>query len=361
MRILGSLIVPCAEKTSVAAGGALAVDRTAFSDLVTEKIKTCDKIKIISEEVSEIPDGNVIIATGPLTSGGLAKSITKKCGEYLSFFDAAAPIASFESLDKELVFFASRYGKGDDDYINCPMNKDEYLNFYNALINAESAELKEFDKQSFKVYEGCMPIEVLAKRGEDTMRFGPLKPVGLTDPRTGKRPYAVVQLRKENSEGTMYNLVGFQTNLKFGEQKRVFSMITGLENAEFIRYGVMHRNSFINSPKLLNADFSMRKFPEIFFAGQITGVEGYIESAASGIMAGKNMARSLKGQKTLILPETTMIGALSRYISDEYVTNFQPMGCNMGILPELPERIRDKKIKYTMLAERSLEAIKNKI
>ena len=357
MRILGSLIVPCAEKTSVAAGGALAVDRTAFSDLVTEKIKTCDKIKIISEEVSEIPDGNVIIATGPLTSGGLAKSITKKCGEYLSFFDAAAPIASFESLDKELVFFASRYGKGDDDYINCPMNKDEYLNFYNALINAESAELKEFDKQSFKVYEGCMPIEVLAKRGEDTMRFGPLKPVGLTDPRTGKRPYAVVQLRKENSEGTMYNLVGFQTNLKFGEQKRVFSMITGLENAEFIRYGVMHRNSFINSPKLLNADFSMRKFPEIFFAGQITGVEGYIESAASGIMAGKNMARSLKGQKTLILPETTMIGALSRYISDEYVTNFQPMGCNMGILPELPERIRDKKIKYTMLAERAIASL----
>lgn len=357
MRILGSLIVPCAEKTSVAAGGALAVDRTAFSDLVTEKIKTCDKIKIISEEVSEIPDGNVIIATGPLTSGGLAKSITKKCGEYLSFFDAAAPIVSFESLDKELVFFASRYGKGDDDYINCPMNKDEYLNFYNALINAESAELKEFDKQSFKVYEGCMPIEVLAKRGEDTMRFGPLKPVGLTDPRTGKRPYAVVQLRKENSEGTMYNLVGFQTNLKFGEQKRVFSMITGLENAEFIRYGVMHRNSFINSPKLLNADFSMRKFPEIFFAGQITGVEGYIESAASGIMAGKNMARSLKGQKTLILPETTMIGALSRYISDEYVTNFQPMGCNMGILPELPERIRDKKIKYTMLAERAIASL----
>lgn len=357
MRILGSLIVPCAEKTSVAAGGALAVDRTAFSDLVTEKIKTCDKIKIISEEVSEIPDGNVIIATGPLTSGGLAKSITKKCGEYLSFFDAAAPIVSFESLDKELVFFASRYGKGDDDYINCPMNKDEYLNFYNALINAQSAELKEFDKQSFKVYEGCMPIEVLGKRGEDTMRFGPLKPVGLTDPRTGKRPYAVVQLRKENSEGTMYNLVGFQTNLKFGEQKRVFSMITGLENAEFIRYGVMHRNSFINSPKLLNADFSMRKFPEIFFAGQITGVEGYIESAASGIMAGKNMARSLKGQKTLILPETTMIGALSRYISDEYVTNFQPMGCNMGILPELPERIRDKKIKYTMLAERAIASL----
>lgn len=360
MRLLGSLIVPCAEETAVAAGGALAVDREKFSDLVTEKINSCKNINIISKEVDEIPDGNVIIATGPLTSGGLAESITKKCGEYLSFFDAAAPIVSYESLNKDLVFFASRYGKGDDDYINCPMNKEEYTNFYNALVSAESAELKEFDKQAFKVYEGCMPVEVLAKRGEDTMRFGPLKPVGLTDPRTGKRPYAVVQLRKENNEGTMYNLVGFQTNLKFGEQKRVFSMITGLENAEFIRYGVMHRNSFINSPKLLNADFSMKEFPNIFFAGQITGVEGYIESAASGIMAGINMSRRLKGLETLVLPNVTMIGALSHYISDEYVTNFQPMGCNMGILPQLDENIRDKKLKYLKLAERSLEALKTK-
>lgn len=359
MRMLGSLIVPCAEQTAVAAGGALAVDREKFSDMVTEKINSCERIHVIPEEVSEIPDGNVIVATGPLTSGSLAESITEKCGAYLSFFDAAAPIVSYESLDKDLVFFASRYGKGDDDYINCPMNKEEYLAFYEALVSAESVELKEFDKQIFKVYEGCMPIEVLAKRGEDTMRFGPLKPVGLTDPRTGKRPYAVVQLRKENNEGTMYNLVGFQTNLKFGEQKRVFSKITGLENAEFLRYGVMHRNSFIDSPRLLNADFSMRNRPDLYFAGQITGVEGYIESAASGIMAGKNMARRLLGKEPLVLPRETMIGALSRYISDPYVTNFQPMGCNMGILPELPERIRDKKLKYQTLAERSVASLKD--
>ena len=251
MKALNSLVVKCAEKSAVEAGGALAVDRKQFSDLITENIKSSEHIKIINEEVTEIPDGDVIIATGPLTSDRLAESISEICGEYLSFFDAASPIVTYESLDKNLVFFASRYDRGEADYINCPMNREEYLEFYNALINAESAELKDFDKKSFKVYEGCMPIEVLAKRGEDTMRFGPLKPVGLVDRRTGKRPYAVVQLRKENREGTMYNLVGFQTNLKFGEQKRVFSKITGLENAEFVRYGVMHRNSFINSPKLL--------------------------------------------------------------------------------------------------------------
>lgn len=357
MRILGSIIVPCAYETAVAAGGALAVDRTAFSDLVTEKIKSRENINIIYDELKEIPDGNVIIATGPLTSDALADSISDICGSYLSFFDAAAPIVSFDSLDKNLVFFASRYGRGDDDYINCPMNKEEYLEFYNALISAESAELKEHDREFFKVYEGCMPIEVLAKRGEDTMRFGPLKPVGLTDPRTGKRPYAVVQLRKENNEGTMYNLVGFQTNLKFGEQKRVFSMITGLKDAEFLRYGVMHRNSFINSPKLLDSDFSMKEHKNIFFAGQITGVEGYIESAASGIMAGINMARRLQGKETLTLPKETMIGALSAYISDESVKDFQPMGCNMGILPSLETNIRDKKLKYQTLAERSLKAL----
>ena len=357
MRILGSIIVPCAYETAVAAGGALAVDRTAFSDLVTEKIKSRENINIIYDELKEIPDGNVIIATGPLTSDALADSISDICGSYLSFFDAAAPIVSFDSLDKNLVFFASRYGRGDDDYINCPMNKEEYLEFYNALISAESAELKEHDREFFKVYEGCMPIEVLAKRGEDTMRFGPLKPVGLTDPRTGKRPYAVVQLRKENNEGTMYNLVGFQTNLKFGEQKRVFSMITGLKDAEFLRYGVMHRNSFINSPKLLDSDFSMKEHKNIFFAGQITGVEGYIESAASGIMAGINMARRLNGKETLTLPKETMIGALSAYISDESVKDFQPMGCNMGILPSLETNIRDKKLKYQTLAERSLKAL----
>lgn len=358
MRLLGSLIVPCAVETQVEAGGALAVDRTKFSDLVTEKIKSHPLIKVISEEVNAVPEGNVIIATGPLTSGSLAESISEKCGSYLSFFDAAAPIVTYDSLDKDVVFFASRYDKGDADYINCPMDREEYELFYNELINAESAPLKEFDRESFKVYEGCMPIEVLAKRGEDTMRFGPLKPVGLTDKRTGKRPYAVVQLRKENREGTMYNLVGFQTNLKFGEQKRVFSLIPGLKDAEFVRYGVMHRNSFINSPLLLKPTFEMRECPGVFFAGQITGVEGYVESAASGIIAGINMAAKLQGKPEFIMPPETMTGALSAYISDIYnKDNFQPMGSNMGILPELPERIKDKKKKYQMYADRALEKL----
>lgn len=358
MRLLGSLIVPCAVETQVEAGGALAVDRTKFSDLVTEKIKSHPLINVISEEVCAVPEGNVIIATGPLTSGALAESISEKCGSYLSFFDAAAPIVTYDSLDKDVVFFASRYDKGDADYINCPMNREEYELFYNELINAESAPLKEFDRESFKVYEGCMPIEVLAKRGEDTMRFGPLKPVGLTDKRTGKRPYAVVQLRKENREGTMYNLVGFQTNLKFGEQKRVFSLIPGLKDAEFVRYGVMHRNSFINSPLLLKPTFEMRECPGIFFAGQITGVEGYVESAASGIIAGINMANKLQRKPEFIMPPETMTGALAAYISDIYnKDNFQPMGSNMGILPELPERIKDKKKKYQMYADRALEKL----
>lgn len=362
MEMLGSLVVECAKATAVEAGGALAVDREKFSDMITEKIKSNPHITLISEEVTEIPGGNVIIATGPLTSDALAKSISDICGDYLSFFDAASPIVTFDSLDKDLVFFASRYDRGDADYINCPMNKEEYLEFYNALINAESAELKEFDKKSFKVYEGCMPIEVLAKRGEDTMRFGPLKPVGLIDKRTGKRPYAVVQLRKENREGTMYNLVGFQTNLKFGEQKRVFSKITGLANAEFVRYGVMHRNSFINSPLLLNSNYAMKKRENLFFAGQITGVEGYIESAMSGILAGINMSRYIKGEKPLVLPRDTMCGALTAYISDEYnAENFQPMGCNMGILPELPNRIKDKKLKYQAYAERAIESFRKAI
>lgn len=355
MRRLGSLTMECAEKTKVSAGGALAVDREKFSDMVTRKIMSHELINVVSEEVNDIPEGNVIIATGPLTSKNLSEKIKDLCGEeYLSFFDAAAPIVTYDSLDKDTVFLASRYGKGDPDYINCPMNKEEYLAFYNELINAESAPLKEFDKRDFKVYEGCMPIEVLAKRGEDTMRFGPLKPVGLTDPRTGKRPYAVVQLRKENNDGTMYNLVGFQTNLKFGEQKRVFSMITGLENAEFIRYGVMHRNTFIDSPRLLDEHFCMRDNEKIYFAGQITGVEGYIESAASGICAGLNFARKLKGKEEISFPKETMLGALSKYISDESVKEFQPMGSNMGILPPLPEKIKDKKLKYKILAERGL-------
>ena len=359
MRRLGSLIMECAEQTKVSAGGALAVDREKFSDMVTEKIRNHKNITVIEDEVAEIPEGNVIVATGPLTSDVLADDIKKICGDYLYFHDAAAPIVTYESLDKDKVFFASRYGKGEADYINCPMEKDEYLAFYNELINAESAPLKEHDKEhfskdNFKVYEGCMPVEVLAKRGEDTMRFGPLKPVGLTNPHTGKRPYAVVQLRAENSQGTLYNLVGFQTNLKFGEQKRVFSMIPGLENAEFMRYGVMHRNTFINSPKLLTEQFNMRERENIYFAGQITGVEGYIESAASGIMAGLNMARSLQGLDRVTLPKTTMLGALSKYISDPTVEKFQPMGCNMGILPELPERIKDKKLKYQAIADRGL-------
>lgn len=358
MKRLGSLIVPCAEETQVEAGGALAVDRTAFSDLITSKIKSHPLITVVNDEVKEIPDGNVIIATGPLTSGELAQSISDKCGNYLSFFDAAAPIVTYDSLDKDVVFFASRYDRGDADYINCPMTKEEYTLFYNELINAESAPLKEFDREAFKVYEGCMPVEVLAKRGEDTMRFGPLKPVGLTDKRTGKRPYAVVQLRKENKEGTMYNLVGFQTNLKFGEQKRVFSLIPGLKDAEFVRFGVMHRNSFINSPRLLKPTFEMRDRPGLFFAGQITGVEGYIESAASGIMAGINMARKINSSPEFIMPVETMIGALAAYISDSYnENNFQPMGSNMGVLPELNERVRDKKKKYQMYADRALEKL----
>ena len=365
MRRLGSLTVPCAVETAVPAGGALAVDRTLFSDLVTEKIHSHPNIEICSGEVTEIPEGNVIIASGPLTSDALAESIKKISGGYLSFYDAAAPIVTFESINMERAFFGARYGRGDDDYINCPFTKEEYLEFYNAIVSAESAPLHDFDapqelhnkNDSFTVYEGCMPIEVLAKRGEETMRYGAMKPVGLNDPVTNRRPYAVVQLRKENSSGTMYNIVGFQTNLKFGEQKRVFSLIPGLENAEFVRYGVMHRNSFLNSPKLLDADFSLRSDRRIFFAGQITGVEGYMESAASGIMAGINMTRKLSGKDSLILPTDTMIGALSHYISDESVTDFQPMGANMGILPSCPTRIKDKQERYRIVAEAALMSL----
>lgn len=361
MRRLGSLTVACAEENSVPAGGALAVDREKFSDSVTERIMNEPLIEVISEEVNIVPEGNVVIATGPLTAEGLAEDIKRLCGGYLSFFDAAAPIVTYESLDKDKVFFAARYDRGDDDYINCPFTKEEYLRFYNEIIHAESAPLHDFDRpencrDDFTVYEGCMPIEVLAKRGEETMRYGAMKPVGLTDPKTGRRPYAAVQLRKENSEGTLYNIVGFQTNLKFGEQKRVFSLIPGLENAEFVRYGVMHRNSFLNSPKLLDADFSLRTRPNLFFAGQMTGVEGYMESAASGIMAGLNLSRKIMGQTEIVLPRETMIGALSRYISDESVSDFQPMGANMGILPSLEEHIRGKQERYQAAADRALGA-----
>ena len=360
MRRFGSVCLESADKCSVPAGGALAVDRDLFSEFITEKIKNHPNIKVVNEVVSEIPKHTVcVVATGPLTDGKLAEEIVKVTGENnLSFFDAAAPIVTADSIDMSIAFSASRYGKGTDDYINCPFNKEEYEEFHKALVSAESAPLKDFDTP-FKVYEGCMPIEVLAKRGEDSIRFGPLKPVGLKDPRTGHRPWAVVQLRKENAKGTLYNLVGFQTNLKFPEQKRVFSMIPGLQNAEFMRYGVMHRNSFINSPKLLNRNLSLKNNPNIFFAGQISGVEGYMESAASGIIAGINAAAKILGNEALILPDYTMIGALLYYICDETVTDFQPMGANFGIIPPLDIKIRDKKERYSKLAERSLEWFKN--
>lgn len=362
MEMLGSLTVPCAKANSVEAGGALAVDRERFSDSVTEKIRSCELIEVIEQEVIELPEGVTIIASGPLTSGALAEEIRKLCGEGLSFYDAAAPIVTYESLDMEKVFFASRYDRGDADYINCPMDKEEYLAFYRALIGAERVQLKDFETHPFSVYEGCMPIEELASRGEDTMRFGPMKPVGITDKRTGRRPYAVVQLRRENREATLFNLVGFQTNLKFGEQKRVFSMIPGLENAEFMRFGVMHRNTFINSPVLLNADFSMREHPDIFFAGQMTGVEGYMESAASGIIAGTAAARRLLGLGPVVLPKDTMTGALSAYISDPFNDGkFQPMGANMGILPDIGERIKDKKEKYGVYARRAVDSLQREL
>lgn len=356
MARLGSLTVPAARNTAVPAGGALAVDRNDFSSTVTQMIKNHPNITVenrVYDTINPDDDEILIIATGPLTEGKLGEEIQRLCGDYLSFYDAAAPIVTAESVDMQKAFGASRYDRGgDDDYINCPFNKAEYEAFINELINAEGAVVHDFD-----VYEGCMPIEKLAKRGLDAPRFGPMKPVGLVDPNTGHRPWACVQLRRENSKGTMFNLVGFQTNLKFGEQKRVFSMIPGLENAEFVRYGVMHRNSFLNSPKLLNADFSLRKNPNIFFAGQITGVEGYMESAASGIMAGINAVRRAEGRESLVLSEYNMIGALSQYISDESVTNFQPMGANFGILPPIEPKIRDKRERYMALAQRALEKV----
>lgn len=356
MARLGSLTVPVARQSSVPAGGALAVDRDIFSSRVTEKIKSHPNIEVINEVVENLElDGDTVtvVATGPLTDGKLAESISEITGEYLSFYDAAAPIVTADSVDMTKAFGASRYERGgDDDYINCPFNKSEYENFIEELVNAEGAVVHDFD-----VYEGCMPIEKLAKRGLDAPRFGPMKPVGLVDPNTGHRPWACVQLRRENSKGTMFNLVGFQTNLKFGEQKRVFSMIPGLENAQFVRYGVMHRNSFLNSPKLLNADFSFREKDNLFFAGQITGVEGYMESASSGIIAGINAVRKAEGKTPFILPDITMIGALCDYISDESVKNFQPMGANFGVLPAIEPKIRDKKERYAALSNRSIAYI----
>lgn len=356
MRRMGSLLMPVADLCRVPAGGALAVDRERFSAMVTEKIRSHPRIHVHTEEITAIPeDGIAVIATGPLTSDALAEKIAELCGGCLSFFDAAAPIVTAESLDRDRVFAASRYGRGGDDaYLNCPMNKEEYELFYEALISAERAPLHGFDQAGPKVYEGCMPVEVMAGRGPDTLRFGPMKPVGLRDPRTGHRPWAVVQLRREDAQGSLYNLVGFQTNLKFGEQKRVFSMIPGLANADFVRYGVMHRNTFLNSPLVLSVDFSLKRRPNLFFAGQITGVEGYMESAASGIAAGRNAVRRFLGKETSVLPETTMTGALSRYAAQGGEGPFQPMGANFGILPPLDPPVRDKRERYAALAQRAL-------
>ena len=350
---LGSLTVPVARGCAVPAGGALAVDRHIFSSTITEKIKAHPNITVKYKQAQDIPlseNDITVVATGPLTCGKMGESIRALCGGCLSFYDAAAPIVTAESIDMNIVFGASRYGRGgESDYLNCPFNKEQYENFITELVNAQGAVLHDFD-----VYEGCMPIEKLAKRGPDAPRFGPMKPVGLTDPKTGHRPWAAVQLRRENAAGTMYNLVGFQTNLKFGEQKRVFSMIPGLANAEFVRYGVMHRNSFIDSPRLLSAAFRLKKQKNVFFAGQITGVEGYMESAASGILAGKNAVRLARGEALLELPKTTMLGALSAYMSDETVKDFQPMGANFGILPPIEPKIKDKKQRYAALAQRAL-------
>ncbi len=358
MRRLGSLCMEAAAVSRVAAGGALAVDREDFSRYITEKICSHPNIQLVEREQTSIPqDGVVIVATGPLTEGALAEEICRVCGsDYLRFYDAAAPIVTRESIDMSIAFSASRYDRGEEqegDYINLPMNREEYEIFYDALIHGEQAVLKEFD-QPLPVYEGCMPIEIMARRGPDTIRFGPLKPVGLRDPRTGHRPWAVAQLRRENASGTLYNLVGFQTNLKFPEQKRIFSLLPGLQNAEFMRYGVMHRNSFLDSPRLLHSDYSSRKRSTLFFAGQLSGVEGYMESASSGILAGINAAAQLTGAPGLCLPAFSMMGALARYISDPSVERFQPMGANFGILPPLDEPIRDKRLRYGKLAERSL-------
>ncbi len=359
MRMLNSLLLKCADACSVSAGGALAVNRDDFSNMVTHYINQHPNITVVNEEITELPQDKIaVIATGPLTADLLAENIREKLGGALSFFDAAAPIVTAESIDFNSAFFASRYGKGSgDDYINCPMNKEEYESFHAELVAAQRAPLKDFDVQNPKVYEGCMPIEVMAQRGADTIRFGPMKPVGLTDPKTGHRPWAVLQLRKENNQGTLYNLVGFQTNLKFPEQKRVFSMIPALKNAEFVRYGVMHRNTFINSPQLLDADYSLRKNHSLFFAGQLTGVEGYMESGSSGLLAGINAARLFMGKKTLVLPNVTMMGALAGYISNPSVTCFQPMGANIGILPQLSENIRDKRLKAEKHSLRSFSTL----
>ncbi len=362
MRLFSSVMMEAADISRVPAGGALAVDRDVFSQYITDKIKSEPLINVINDEITEIDtDEYTIIATGPLTSDDLAKEIKRITGDNeLYFYDAAAPIVTEESIDKSKVFKAARYDRGTADYINCPMTKEEYTEFYNALVNAETAPLKGFENQ--KVFEGCMPVEVMAKRGFETLTFGPLKPVGLVNPKTGRDDaYAVVQLRCDNKEGTLYNLVGFQTNLKWGEQKRVFSMITGLENAEFVRYGVMHRNTYINSPMLLDKYYRMKKYPKIFFAGQITGVEGYVESASSGILAGYNMSNLINGKDMFEPDSKTCIGALPLYISNEGNTNLQPMNANFGIIEGLNEKIRNKAERYNKIAVRALDIVKKQL
>lgn len=368
LRRLDSLLIKIADETSVPAGQALAVDREMFSQKVTEELEKNPNIEIIREEFSKIDEKNgiTVIATGPLTSEKMSEEIIRITGkDKLAFYDAAAPIIEKDSINFDIAFYGDRYGKeGDSSYINLPMNKEEYEKFYNALINAEVVTLHEFEKK--EIFEGCMPIEIMAKRGIDTIRFGPLKPVGFTDPRNNTRPYAIVQLRQDNSEGTLYNMVGFQTNLKFGEQKRVFSMIPGLENADFIKYGVMHRNTFINSPELLDNTYNLKQNPNIYFAGQITGVEGYVESIASGLVAGINSVINIRNINMepqinkIVFPKETIIGALADYISTEN-KDFQPMNSNFGILPQLEQKIKDKQERYKKMAERSLTKILKKI
>lgn len=356
MRRLDSVIITSADKTAVPAGGALAVDRDDFSELVTKRVKEHPLVTVIEEEITEIPDGITVIATGPLTSEPLSKAIQAFNGsEGFYFYDAAAPIVDKSTINMDKVYLKSRYDKGEAAYLNCPMNEEEFYAFREALVNAEVAPLKEFEKEKF--FEGCMPIEVMAGRGPKTMLFGPMKPVGLEDPKTGKRPYAVIQLRQDNAAASLYNIVGFQTHLKWGEQKRVFRMIPGLEEAEFVRYGVMHRNSFMNSPELLQQTYQSKKREDLFFAGQMTGVEGYVESAASGLMAGINAAKLAKGKAPIIMPQETTIGSMAYYITHAEGKHFQPMNANFGLLPELPERIRDKKSRYEALANRALAAL----
>lgn len=358
MRKLDSIIIESADACAVPAGGALAVDRHEFAARVTESVKNHPNVEVVHEEITEIPKGPTIIATGPLTSKDLSEQLRILTGEdYLYFYDAAAPIIEKDSIDMDKVYLKSRYDKGEAAYLNCPMTKEEFTKFHQALIDAEVVPLKEFEKEIY--FEGCMPIEVMAARGEKTMLFGPLKPVGLEDPKTGKRPYAVVQLRQDDAAGTLYNIVGFQTHLKWGAQKEVLSLIPGLENAEVVRYGVMHRNTFINSPKLLRPTYQYREREDLFFAGQMTGVEGYVESAASGLMAGMNAARYVLGEELVVLPQETAIGSMAHYITHANAKNFQPMNANFGLFKELEVRIKNKKERNEALATRALETIQN--